>query len=132
MKAGALGKEYKDGEIIVREGEVGECMYVIQAGKVEVYQETGDKEIRLAILDEGYFFGEMSIFEQEVRSASVKAAGDVRILTIDKKNFLRRIHKDPSLAFHIVKNMSKRIRQMDKKHTRIRSKDRRDWDNRPD
>jgi CRP-like cAMP-binding protein len=132
MKAGALGKEYKDGEIIVRQGDVGECMYVIQTGKVEVYQETGDKEVRLAILDEGDFFGEMSIFEQEVRSASVKASGDVRVLTIDKKNFLRRIHEDPSLAFHIVKNMSKRIRQMDNKHTRIRSKDRRNWDNRAD
>ncbi|TFG97841.1 MAG: cyclic nucleotide-binding domain-containing protein, partial [Calditrichales bacterium] len=101
MKSGALGKEYKDGETIFHEGDVGDCMYVLQQGQVEVFREVDGKSIRLAILNEGEFFGEMSIFDREVRSASIRAIGDVRALTIDKKNFLRRIHEDPSLAFHI-------------------------------
>ena len=121
MKSGELGKLYKDGEIIVNEGDKGDCMYVIQKGKVEILRTENNKDIRLAVLEEGDFFGEMAIFEKEERSATVKALGDVRALTIDKKNFLKRIHEDPSLAFHIVKNMSRRIRDLDSRHTRIRS-----------
>lgn len=131
MKSGALGKEYKDGETIFHEGDVGDCMYVLQQGQVEVFREVDGKSIRLAILNEGEFFGEMSIFDREVRSASIRAIGDVRALTIDKKNFLRRIHEDPSLAFHIVKSMSQRIREIDSQHFRIKASDRRNWDTRP-
>jgi CRP-like cAMP-binding protein len=63
-------------------------------------------------LDEGDFFGEMAIFEREVRSATVRALGKIRVLTVDEKTFLRRIHKDPSLAVRIVQTMSARIRML--------------------
>lgn len=112
MDTGALGKLYEDGEIIVRQGEVGDCMYVIQEGQVEVIAEESGEEIRLAVRGEGEFFGEMAIFDRDVRSATVRAMGQVRALTVDKKNFLRRIHEDPSLAFRIVETMSRRLREL--------------------
>jgi CRP-like cAMP-binding protein len=112
MDTGALGKIYQDGEIIVRQGEVGDCMYVIQEGKVEVVIEENGNEVVLAEREEGEFFGEMAIFDRDARSATVRAKGQVRALTVDKKNFLRRIHKDPSLAFRIVETMSHRIREL--------------------
>lgn len=108
----SLGKRYRSGESIVRQGTAGNCMYVIQEGQAEVYREENGREIRMAVLKEGDFFGEMSIFDREVRAATVKALGDVRVLTIDKKTFMRRIQKDPSLAFDIVRTMSQRIRQL--------------------
>ena len=111
-RTGALGKVYQDGEVIVRQEEVGDCMYVIQEGQVEVVLEKGGKEVRLAVRGEGKFVGEMAIFEREVRMATVRALGQARVLTIDKKNFLRRIHKDPSLAYRIVQTMSRRIRKL--------------------
>ncbi len=132
MKSGALGKSYQKGEVVVREGENGDSMYVIQEGTVEVYQERSNKEIHLAYLSEGDFFGEMAIFEREKRSASVRAVDEARILTIDRKNFLKRIHEDPSLAFHIVQNLSNRIRLLDAKHSQIKASDRRNWDRRPE
>jgi CRP-like cAMP-binding protein len=109
---GALGKVYQEGEVIVRQGEVGDCMYVIQEGQVEVVLEKDSGEVRLAVRGEGEFFGEMAIFEREVRMATVRALGQARVLTIDKKNFLRRIHEDPSLAYRIVQTMSHRIREL--------------------
>ena len=121
MEAGVLGKLYHDGETIVRQGEVGDCMYVVQAGKVEVLQGKENKEVRLAVLNEGDFFGEMAIFEREVRSATVRAMGDVRVLTVEKKNFLRRIQEDPSLAYHIVQTMSHRIRELNAEIVRIKT-----------
>jgi CRP-like cAMP-binding protein len=121
METGALGKTYQDGEIIIRQGDDGNCMFVIQEGEVEVLRESGDREIRLAVLKTGDFFGEMSIFEREVRAATVKAVGQARVLTVDKKGFLRRIHEDPSLAFRLVQTMSKRIRDLNTEVARLRS-----------
>ncbi len=122
MSTGALGKVYRDGEVMVRQGGVGNCMYVIQAGQAEVLRELeNNKETRLAVLGEGDFFGEMAIFEREVRSATVRALGEARVLTVDEKTFLRRIHNDPSLAYRIVQTMSRRIRELDAEVTRLRA-----------
>lgn len=121
MEAGALGKVYRDGEVVVRQGESGDCMYVIQAGQAEVLQEKDGKEVRLAVLGEEDVFGEMALFEREVRSATVRALGDVRVLTVDKKTFLRRIQEDPSLAFRILQKMSHRIRQSNTELVRIKA-----------
>jgi len=107
-----LGKMYRDGEVIVREGETGDCMYVIQEGQVEVWFETEGTQARLAVMGEGDFFGEMALIEQEVRSATVRALGGVRVLSVDKVTFLRRIHEEPSLAYRIMQKMSRRIREL--------------------
>ena len=112
MATGGLGKVYKDGEVIIKQGDKGKCMYVIQEGEVEITREANGKEIRLAIAKEGDIIGEMSIFDSEERSATVTAIGEVRALTVDKKNFLRRIHEDPSIAYRVVEMMAKRIRDM--------------------
>jgi CRP/FNR family cyclic AMP-dependent transcriptional regulator len=113
-----LGKEYKEGDAIVRQGEIGDCMFEILDGRVEVIQETEGEEVRLAELGRGDFFGEMAIFDHEVRSATVRALGLVRALTIDKRTLLRRITEDPSLAFRILEKMSHRIRELNKKMAR--------------
>jgi signal-transduction protein with cAMP-binding, CBS, and nucleotidyltransferase domain len=115
MGIGDLGKVYGPGEVIVRRGEIGECMYVIQSGKAEVVSESEGRELRLAVLGEGDFFGEMALFEKEVRSATVRPLGEVRVLTVDKRLFLRKIHDDPSLAFRVMQQMSRRIRELDRK-----------------
>lgn len=121
MSQGFLGKVYDDGEIIIRQGEPGDCMYEIQEGQVEVVQEKDGKEVRLAVLSRGDFFGEMAVFDREVRSATVRAKGEVRALTIDKRTFLRRITEDPSLAFRIVERMSRRIRELDDEIVRLKT-----------
>ena len=120
MGSGDLGKAYRDGEIIIRQGEVGHCMYVIQEGKVEVLIESDGKEIQVAVREQGDFIGEMAIFERDVRSATVRAVGSARVLTIDKKNFLRRISEDPSLAFRMVESMSHRIRELSNENAQLK------------
>ncbi|MFC1996123.1 cyclic nucleotide-binding domain-containing protein [Chloroflexota bacterium] len=120
MDTGALGKVFEDGEIIIQQGEVGNCMYVIQEGKVEVLIVQDDQEVQLAIRGEGEYVGEMAIFERDVRSATVRALGSVRMLTIDKKNFLRRISQDPSLAFRVVESMSRRIRELSEENAQLK------------
>jgi CRP-like cAMP-binding protein len=112
MRKGALGTLYGDGEVIVRQGEVGDCMYVVQSGKVEVVHASPRGEQRLAVLETGDFFGEMAVFQREVRSASVRALGEARVLKVDKKTLLRRIKEDPLLAVNLLQTLSQRIREL--------------------
>ncbi len=112
MTSGALGKIYHAGEVIIRQGDVGDTMFVIQEGRVEVILEKDGREIPLMEHGEGAFFGEMAIFDRDVRSATVRALSEARILTVDRKNFMRRVHADPSLAFRLVETMSRRIREL--------------------
>ncbi len=120
MEAGGLGRVYQDGEILVRQGEAGDCMYVIQEGVVEVLAEKNGHEVQLAVRGSGEIIGEMAIFEREVRSATVRARGPVRALTVDKKSFLRRVHEDPSVAFRLVQIMSRRIRALNEEVTGLK------------
>ena len=112
MGKGALGKIYADGEDIVRQGDVGDCMFVVQSGRVEVIQATDSGEQHLAFLETGDFFGEMAVFEKETRSATVRASGEARALKVDKKTLLRRIKEDPLLAVNLLQTMSHRIRDL--------------------
>ena len=121
MNSGALGKEYNGGDIIVNQGEVGDCMFVIQEGEVEVVRIDNSNIIRLAVLGRGDFFGEMSVFEKETRSATVRALGKVRLITVDKKTFMRRIQEDPSLAFRIFQTMAARIKGLNEELVSLKS-----------
>jgi CRP-like cAMP-binding protein len=112
MAKEALGKIYSDGELVVRQGEKGDCMYVIQKGRVEIFREEGGSQIPLRVASTGEFFGEMALVERMERSASVRAVGEARILTVDKRTFMRRVHEDPSLAFRIMESLSHEIRRL--------------------
>lgn len=119
MVGGALGKVYADREIIIRQGESGNCMYVVQGGRVEVLQDSlKGGEQHLAFLEAGDFFGEMAVFEKEMRSATVRAAGEARVLSVDKKALLTRIREDPLLAVNLLKTMSHRIRHLNEEISR--------------
>ena len=112
MVKGILGKIYTDGEAIIKQGHAGECFYVIQSGRAEVVQSSENGQQHLAFLESGDSFGEMAIFEKEVRSATIRAVGEARVLKVDKKTLYRRIQEDPLLAVSLLKTMSHRIREL--------------------
>lgn len=120
MEQNTLGKLYQPGEILIRQGEVGECMFVIQEGQVAVVREENGREVFLAICGTGEFLGELAIFDKLVHSANVRAVSQVRVLTVDRKNFLRRIHEDPSLAYRLFQLMSRRIRELSQEMTMLK------------
>ena len=120
VEAGALGKEYEGQEVICRQGEPGGCMYVIQAGRAVVLREEAGAEVVVGELTAGDIFGEMAVFDRQPRSATVQAKGKARVLTLDKRAFLRRVHEDPSLAFRILQEMSLRIRSLDEEISRLK------------
>jgi CRP-like cAMP-binding protein len=126
MYEGALGHEYADGEAICRQGEPGDRMFIVQSGRVIVEVASGTGAVFVTELKGGDIFGEMALVERRPRSATVRAHGPVRVLTLDKRAFLRQVHEDPSLAYRILETMSRRIRRLDaelSEYRRIRSQD---------
>ena len=87
-------------------------MFVVQSGEVGVIAERDGIQTVLRVAREGEVMGEMAVFDREVRSATLRARGDARVMTLDKKNFLKRLHQDPSLAVRVIQTMSKRVREL--------------------
>ena len=123
MSEESLGRVYQDGELIIRQGEVGNCMFVIQTGQVEIFRQEGDREVRLRVAGAKEFFGEMALVDNAVRSASVRALGRATILTVDRRTFLRRVHEDPSLAYRVMEAMSHEIRRLAEEVARLKARD---------
>lgn len=103
------------GNIIVRENEMAEIMYIIKRGKVEVFKGISGEKKRLAILGEKDFFGEMAILEEAPRSASVMAIEDSALIAIDKDSFRQSILEYPDIAFEVLKVLSSRLREANEK-----------------
>jgi CRP-like cAMP-binding protein len=121
ISIGVLGKVYSNGEKIIRQGEIGDCMYILQQGTVEIVVERPDGQTVLGTLEPGAAFGEMALFTKEPRSATVRSKGRSRVLTIDKKGFLKRVHQDPSVAFRILQKMSQRIQRLNDEVSRLKT-----------
>jgi CRP-like cAMP-binding protein/flavin-dependent dehydrogenase len=119
MVEGELGRSYVDGEVICRQGDPGDRMFVVQTGQAVVLHEEDGLEEPVGELGEGDVFGEMSILDQEPRSATVRARGPIRVLTLDKRAFLRHVQEDPSLAYRVLQQMSHRIRGLDAEVSRM-------------
>jgi CRP/FNR family cyclic AMP-dependent transcriptional regulator len=107
-----LYRTCEDGEVVVREGDAGRDMFVIEAGKVRITKVVGDDVVVLATLERGDFFGEMSLLESHPRDASAVALGPTRLLVIQPGGLLLRIRRDPTFAFEMLHKLSGRVRQL--------------------
>ena len=103
-------KHFSTGTLVLKEGSTGEEIFFIVTGKVKVFKTINHEEIELAILGPDEFFGEMSMFNQSKRSASVKAIEDSEIMVGNRKIFISTIRKDPNKAIHIISTLTKRLK----------------------
>jgi len=114
MQSAMLGRWLKDGQIICRQGELGDCLYIVERGQVELMRREGSSEFCLRVLEAGDIWGEGGLLERDhMRTATARAIGDVCVLTIEKRMFLDRVHEDPSFALKIMRKMSRRIRELE-------------------
>jgi len=98
-------------QFIVRESETGETFFIIVSGSVSVCRIAPDgRETILSILKEGDFFGEMSMFDSSLRSASIKALTEVEVGTINRPEFLSLIDRNPKIGRLLVIELAERLR----------------------
>src|SRR3954451_13545801 len=105
--------EYKAGEHIFREGDLGTEMYIINEGKVEILNQVGDEEQLLAVLEKGDFFGEMSVLEDLPRAASARAGTGIRLLQINASTFAFLLQGNPEIAVRMMRKLSRRLSETD-------------------
>lgn len=101
-----FGKEYHAGEIIFCEYEKGETLYYIISGKVKISKITVDKEKIIAYLGAGEFIGEMAIFENKPRTATVITKEKTKMLLLKKDDFFKLMHTAPELVVQLMKSLS--------------------------
>ena len=113
----ALAQEesFSDGVSIVREGEIGDVMFIIVSGQVRVLITKGQKEVELARRKAGEYVGEMALISREPRSATVTAVGNVRALCIDQKSFESLLRDRPDASLAVIDVLCQRLKEADAK-----------------
>ncbi|MCD6298690.1 MAG: cyclic nucleotide-binding domain-containing protein, partial [Deltaproteobacteria bacterium] len=107
---------YPAGEMVIKEGEPGETMYLIIKGEVSVIKGEGtEREMELDRIGVGDYFGEMALFESDVRSATIRTSEQSDLLVLHKREFAEIVREYPQIALRICKVLSQRLRELHQK-----------------
>ena len=98
------------GQLVLREGDTGDSLYVVLEGELEVTKRRGGQEVVLSSYEPGQFFGEMALLERAPRSASVRTLRESRMLAIDQAAFQTLLSRSPSAPFNILRTVTSRLR----------------------
>jgi len=112
----ALTREqrYGKGSLIVTEGDEGEALFVVRSGEVKVILIGDDgREVILDVLSVGDHFGELSLIDGRPRSAHVVATQASALLVLRRADFRRQVEQSPSVAWGLMVELSRRLRQAD-------------------
>jgi len=97
------------GQVLFKEGERGNFMYVLMSGTAEIILR--NKVVETAVA--GAIVGEMAIIDDSVRSATVVAKSDCKFLPIERERFNFLVQKKPEFALHVMRAMAERLRKAD-------------------
>ena len=103
--------EFEQNAGIFHEGEIGDCMYIIHAGSVNIHK--GNKT--LAVLKEKEVFGELALLDAELRSASATANTDCLLFRVEQEPFYELIENRPEVARGFIKILCQRLRAQNEK-----------------
>jgi len=116
LAAASVRRSFSRGRMIVAEGESSQSLYILLSGRAKVQRsDTEGKEVILAILEPGECFGEMSLLDNEPRSASVITLESCDFMAINKEAFLGALGENPPIAMNIMRGLVKRLREADRK-----------------
>jgi len=103
-------------EVVIREGEPGDTLYLIIDGGVSVIKGEGIETCsEIAAMTAGDYFGEMALIDEAPRSATVKTKTKARFMVLSKDDFARIVHEHPPIGLNICKALSHRIRELQEK-----------------
>ncbi len=103
------------GDVLFREGEVGDFAYQVVKGKIEVCKFNGDEYVTLAILEKGSLFGEMALIDKQPRSAMARAVNESTVKEIDKDALLGYLKNSPQTAFNMMQQLASYARNANEK-----------------
>ena len=105
------------GDVLFREGEVGDFAYQVISGEVEICKFTGDEYVTLSTLKKGALFGEMALIDRQPRSAMARATKECVVKEIDKNALLTYLKNSPQTAFNMMQQLASYARNANEKLT---------------
>jgi CRP/FNR family cyclic AMP-dependent transcriptional regulator len=116
VAAAVRERPYPRNSVIVFEEDPGDALFVVAGGQVKVVLVGEDgREVILAVLGPGDFFGELALIDDEPRSAHVIAMEDARLLVLRRDDFHRELEAHPRIALGLLRALSRRLRRADDK-----------------
>ncbi|MDP6396349.1 MAG: Crp/Fnr family transcriptional regulator [Candidatus Marinimicrobia bacterium] len=107
-------RSYQKNNMILMEDEFGDTFFIIASGSIKITRVSEDgREVILAMLGEGEFFGEMSLLDGETRSANAIAIEESNVLILKRHDFLLFLERFPRIAISLLTEMAGRIRKSD-------------------
>lgn len=109
-------KAYPRNSTIISAGDPNDALYIVISGRLKVMMSDDEgREVILALLSQGEFFGEMGLIDEEPRSATVIAIEACELLTISKADFRKCLQENFDIAMAVMRGLVKRLREADKK-----------------
>ena len=102
---------FDEGQTVFKKGEIGNCMYVIYAGEISIY----DHDTQLAKFGKGDVFGELALLDAEPRSATAITKNDVLLFRIDQEDFFDLMEERNELLRSVLTILCQRIRNQNDK-----------------
>ena len=111
QKSEKLIKEFDEGEIIIREGDLGDCAYILESGKAKVLKKlpNGDQQV-VGVLAANAIFGELGLIDRLPRSATVKALENCKVSILTQRTFNTLAKSCPKALMPILKVLTTRLR----------------------
>jgi uncharacterized membrane protein len=107
-------KSYKPGEKVFAKGDAGSSMFIVLSGSAQIFlppAEEGGERVVLKDVRTGEYFGELSLFDDKPRSASVDATVDTVLLELTREHFAEHLVKSKTAALAIMSEMAERLRE---------------------
>jgi CRP/FNR family cyclic AMP-dependent transcriptional regulator len=109
-------RAYPKGSVILFQDDPGDSLYIVRSGRVKVVLIGEDgREVILGVLEQGSHFGELALIDDQPRSAHVIAMEDSQLLILRREDFRRRVDANPSVAWALLCELSRRLRKADDK-----------------
>ena len=111
---------FKKGEVIYREGDISDLLYIVSKGKIRIYRlsESG-KEQLVRILNPGDFTGELALFRESIQEAYAEAMSDTDVCMISRNDLQEFLLKYPTISLKILSEFSNRLETSEKQTTRF-------------
>jgi CRP-like cAMP-binding protein len=112
-------KNVNAGDVIFREEDLGDEMYLVRSGQVSISHELPSGPALVEMVESGGYFGEMAIIDDEPRTASATAEVDVSLLVLHKNDFRTAVQDYPDIAFEIFREFTRRLRRSDRRYREL-------------
>ncbi|MEA3277448.1 MAG: cyclic nucleotide-binding domain-containing protein [Pseudomonadota bacterium] len=115
-----MERRFEENQIIFEQGDPGDEFYIVSSGQARIsYPSEEGENLLLAVVKDNDFFGEMALFDNSVRSATVQAVTPITCFTLTREAFLRCIESNPEVSKKVMSALAQSMRRMNENVSKV-------------